>query len=936
MRNTWKVLILCLALLGISSCRDTAGLVPQAEQETETAVTPMGTGLKGRLVVKIKPEAVPLFESYEADSTRVGLRSGAEPSTLALKDIQVRRVYRLFPSSDQTAEKTTREAGLHRWYVVEFDKDKHIASAYSTLVILDQIETVELVREVVKTEVGGAESSFLRNGLLKFNDPELPNQWNLNNPGKEKNGIPGCVQGADINLFKAWEITTGNPNVIVCVVDEDVDTTHPDLVNNLWTNPKETENNADDEDTNDLVDDVHGYSFFAGKGKPTPGPASHGTHIAGIIAAENGNNKGICGIAGGNGTPGTGVKIMYAGIMGGYRGLTPGSEIAANAIKYGADMGAVISQNSWSLPDGDGNVMPEHIKEAIDYFIENAGRGVNDKNKNLRPNSPMAGGIVIFAAGNENTEAVLYPQAYEKVIAVAAMGPGFKRASYSNYGTWVDITAPGGDKDTYHDERAGILSTVCKTSEDVKGKEYAYMNGTSMACPHVSGVAALILSRVVEQGIKDYTADMLREQLLSAVLPLDIDRMNPGYEGKLGAGYLDAYAALTRKKSTENKGPETPDPKMKDSDISSITIGWTVPEDKEDGSAYYYKLYMSDKPLSEANYAQEGKPLGTNGIIKGLEHTKGQEMQYVVTGLTPATTYYFAMVAFDYWGAPSGVAFSKFETKTNHAPEITDFPTSEIVVADIQGTFTQEFEAKDLENHDWEVSVPSPIDGITLKKAKNKLRLRVQPIEAGLHVLSFILKDTYGAHKEYSFKIRTVQVSEPSVIIPIEDRIIGLANTPKTIDLSKVFDPQSKDLPLKYSAKTSGPKVLQVTCDPNSGKLELKALSLGDAVVTVVADNGYKSKTLRFTVSVPEDADKDIYSTWPLPLRNKLNIWANPRNKVVRVILIDRNGGKAIDEETSLDAKGIAKLNTSHIAPGNYTLQIEAGSSKYQKSILKR
>ena len=215
-----------------------------------------------------------------------------------------------------------------------------------------------------------------------------------------------------------------------------------------------------------------------------PDDGGHGTHVAGTVAARNNNGKGVAGIAGGDGSADSGVRLLSCQI---FRNKDEQGDAAA-AIKYAADNGAVICQNSWGYSSTAGvTSMPQLLKEAVDYFIKMAGC---DANGNQRPDSPMKGGVVMFAAGNENKEFSAYPACYAPTVSVAAMAWDFSKASYSNYAKWVTITAPGGDQDRFGTE-AGVLSTVPKKKV---ASGYAYFQGTSMACPHVSGIAALIAS----------------------------------------------------------------------------------------------------------------------------------------------------------------------------------------------------------------------------------------------------------------------------------------------------------------------------------------------------------------------------------------------------------------------------------------------------------
>ena len=314
-----------------------------------------------------------------------------------------------------------------------------------------------------------------------FNDPGLSLQWHYHNEGN----LPNSVAGADINLYRAWKVTAGSREVIVAVVDGGIDYNHEDLRDNVWINEDEQAGN-EDLDNNGYRGDVYGWNFVSDIS--TIIPHSHGTHVAGTIAAVNNNGKGVCGIAGGSGVL-DGVRVMSCQIFepsDDPGGKSKGSQKIPQAIVYGANNGAVISQNSWSyvFEQGSTPYLNASTKAAIDYFIEYAGL---DENGNQV--GPMKGGIVIFAAGNDDSDRDAYPAKYEKVLSVASMAPDFVKAYYSNYADWVDITAPGGSY-----RYGGKYNDACPVYSTIPGNAYGYKQGTSMACPHVSGVAALVVS----------------------------------------------------------------------------------------------------------------------------------------------------------------------------------------------------------------------------------------------------------------------------------------------------------------------------------------------------------------------------------------------------------------------------------------------------------
>lgn len=267
--------------------------------------------------------------------------------------------------------------------------------------------------------------------------------WGLNNDG-QKNGTVDC----DIDAPEAWQKTIGvNNGPIIAVIDTGVDYNHPDLVNNIWTNPGEIAGDGIDNDGNGVIDDVHGYNAFADSGDPMD-KHSHGTHCAGTIAAEGNNNQGVVGVN-------WKATVMPVKIFGD-DGRTNAAAIL-RGINYAAKNGARITSNSWG-----GGAANQAIQDAF------------------RNTSPLH----IMAAGNSGANNDLdphYPSSYDlnNNIAVAATDRNDKLAYFSCYGkNSVDIAAPGVE----------IYSTV-------PGGGYGFKSGTSMATPHVSGAAGLLLAQ---------------------------------------------------------------------------------------------------------------------------------------------------------------------------------------------------------------------------------------------------------------------------------------------------------------------------------------------------------------------------------------------------------------------------------------------------------
>ena len=542
--NRYYVLMLALCM-GFAACTtDTLTDEIPAPEPPATVVNDSRDAIPGQLLVKFRPEVSRMLDKAQATrSTGTSgciTRSGMPTVDEVLDIIGTYELERVFPE-DRRNEERSRQAGLHLWYMVRFDEATDLERAASDLAKLGEIAKIEFDRELRRNYVGKAMPVTVRSeaattGGQPFNDPQLPKQWHYINDGS----LRDSEAGADVGCLEAWKKCTGDPSVIVAVMDEGVDWSHPDLRSNMWVNENEVYGSNEDNDGNGYAGDYFGYNFSRNSGRITVdnnGDTGHGTHVAGTIGAVNGNGEAVCGIAGGDGTPDSGVKIMSIQIYSGSYGCTVPNQ--ARGIKYAADNGAVILQCSWGYMSGyadplvytRGPKIDEEytaavplLVEALDYFIHNAGS----------PNGVIDGGLAIFASGNEGAPGACYPGAYGDYISVAAMTGDFAPSSYSNYDYRVDITAPGGDADRHGSEEGSVLSTMPK---NIIPEGYGYMDGTSMACPHVSGVAALGLSYATQLH-KHFRAKEYKELLLRSVAPID-EHLNGlrrfYYRGSLGA-----------------------------------------------------------------------------------------------------------------------------------------------------------------------------------------------------------------------------------------------------------------------------------------------------------------------------------------------------------------------------------------------------------------
>ena len=493
-----------------------------------------------------KPSDKIFMVSDNAAPGRLLVRLSSPDAQLAVEGVEF-EVEPMFPSRDGSK--------FDSWAIVSFDEALNLGVVAEKVAANSSVERVEY--DVIMKRIEGKRVAMptdrpasTRATNLPFNDPELEYQWHYHNDGTLDRDM--CVAGADINLLNAWKYTAGDNRVIVAVCDGGIMTTHRDIVDNLWVNIAEKNGKSGvDDDGNGYVDDIHGYNFVTDKGNVTAD--AHGTHVAGTISAVNNNGFAVCGIAGGTGN-GDGVRLMSIQIFEGEDGCYA-SQIV-KGIRYAADNGAVIINCSWGYDPGSYNGDKEYerwdslLKDALTYFKNNA-----------RLEGAMEGGLVVFAAGNEAYTEATYPGAHRDYISVSAMSSDFKAACYTNYGPGVNVCAPGGDA-IY-----GTIMTVSSTSvEYANSYGYEYMQGTSMACPHVSGCAALAVSYALKQGYT-LTADELHRLILTSVH--DINQYQTGtksifdyvagtyneislepYLGKLGSGYIDAHLLLMQMDST--------------------------------------------------------------------------------------------------------------------------------------------------------------------------------------------------------------------------------------------------------------------------------------------------------------------------------------------------------------------------------------------------
>ena len=410
------------------------------------------------------------------------LFTGIDSADRLSSRLSVNSMVELFPS----LKKSSKSSGLRKTYLLKYGSS--ISPEEAAALYADSPEVIY------------AEPNFKVEAWLTPDDPYFSTSGSWSQDYRDMWGL------VKIGAEDAWDITTGDSSVVVAVIDTGIDYDHPDLAANMWTNPGEVPDNDIDDDGNGYVDDYYGWDFFNNDNDPLD-DFGHGTHCAGTVAAVGNNGLGVIGVA-------WNCKVMAVKFLSTEGGSSSG---AAQALVYAADNGAQILSNSWG---GSGH--PSITREAIEYAHE-------------------SGCVIIAAAGNDSEDVSDYSPAGEnRVIAVASTDHNDIRSDFSNYGEKIDVAAPGGDSETSHIGR-NILSLRADDLDlygdglCIVGEDYYRCRGTSMACPHVAGLAALILS---------HSPSFSNEQVRQALHRGRYQSWDERWDTYLGFGRIDACESL--------------------------------------------------------------------------------------------------------------------------------------------------------------------------------------------------------------------------------------------------------------------------------------------------------------------------------------------------------------------------------------------------------